>query len=114
VGGVNVHTWFVGHHPIGHYVEQQTTQPSPPSTTTAPLSKPTASVAEATPPHTAAGPPTTTKKTFFMKSRILAGQLDIHDNAAGVADFQWLAKEEVQRAFHPRYWAAVKNMLVDQ
>lgn len=49
-----------------------------------------------------------------MKARIMAGQADIKSNELGVEDFKWLAKEEVQKEVSPRYWADIKNMLVQQ
>ena len=54
------------------------------------------------------------EKTFFMKARILAGQADLKSNHFGLEDFQWLAKEEIQKAFHPRNWNAVKNILSER
>ena len=54
------------------------------------------------------------EKTFFMKARILAGQASLRDNRLGLEDFQWLAKEEIQKAFDPRNWNAVKNILPDR
>jgi large subunit ribosomal protein L46 len=102
--GVNMNTWFVGSHPIGHFVYQfrkaGKTPASPASTPPAPP-----------PPRemTLAG-----EKTFFMKGRIVAGQADITANELGVEDFKWLAKEEVQKEVSPQYWANVKNMLVEQ
>lgn len=52
-------------------------------------------------------------KTFFMKARIMAGQADVA-NASGAEDFKWLAKDEIEKVFHPAYWVRVKNMLVEQ
>lgn len=52
-------------------------------------------------------------KTFFMKARIMAGQADT-SSAAEAEDFKWLAKDEIQKLFHPAYWSRVKNMLVEQ
>ena len=54
------------------------------------------------------------EKIFYMKARILAGQANLKDNQFGLEDFQWLTKEELQRAFHPRSWNAVKNILPDR
>ena len=54
------------------------------------------------------------EKIFFMKARILAGQANLKDNQFGLQDFQWLAKEEIQKAFHPRDWNAVKNVLSER
>lgn len=54
------------------------------------------------------------EKIFYMKARILAGQANLKDNQFGLEDFQWLTKEELQRAFHPRNWNAVKNILPER
>ena len=54
------------------------------------------------------------EKTFFMKARIMAGQANIKDNKLEVADFQWLAKDEIEKAVSPNYWSAVRNMLAER
>lgn len=54
------------------------------------------------------------EKIFFMKARILAGQANLKDNQFGLDDFQWLVKEEIQKAFQPRDWNAVKNILPER
>ncbi len=54
------------------------------------------------------------KKTFFMKARIMAGQANITDNKLGLADFKWLAKNEIEEAVTPSYWSAVRNMLAER
>lgn len=54
------------------------------------------------------------EKTFFMKARIMAGQANITDNKLEVADFQWLAKEEIEKVVTPNYWSAVQNMLAER
>jgi large subunit ribosomal protein L46 len=99
-----MNTWFVGSHPIGHFVYQfrkaGKTPASPASTPPAPLPSQEMTLAG--------------EKTFFMKGRIMAGQADITANELGVEDFKWLAKEEVQKEVSPQYWANVKNMLVQQ
>jgi large subunit ribosomal protein L46 len=99
--GVNMNTWFVGSHPIGHFVYQYRKAGETP-----------ASTPPAPPP-----PPEMTlvgEKTFFMKGRIMAGQADIKANELDVEDFKWLTKEEVQKEVSRQYWANVKNMLVGQ
>jgi large subunit ribosomal protein L46 len=101
--GVNMNTWFVGSHPIGHFAYQfrkaGETLASPASIPPAPPSQEMTLVGE---------------KTFFMKGRIMAGQADIKANELGVEDFKWLTKEEVQKEVNRQYWANVKNMLVEQ
>ena len=51
-------------------------------------------------------------QTFFFKGHILAGQCQ-PVVAAGIQDFAWLAKEEIQSRVHDRYWEGVKDMLSD-
>ena len=91
-GGVNMNTWVVGNVPIGHQVfkySQLITDPE-------------------------RGIGYKGEKIFFMKARIMAGQASLKDNKLGIEDFQWLVKEELQNAFHPRDWSAVKNLLPDR
>ena len=54
------------------------------------------------------------EKIFFMKARILAGQANLKDNQLGLEDFQWLAKEEIQKLLDPRNWNAVRNILPER
>ncbi len=54
------------------------------------------------------------EKLFFMKARILAGQANLKDNQFGLEDFQWLAKEEIQKAFSSRDWNAVRTILPER
>ena len=49
-----------------------------------------------------------------MKARIMGGQANMKDNKLGLADFKWLAKEELEKEVHPQYWSSVKNMLVER
>lgn len=108
--GVNMNTWFVGNHPVGHFVNyiknagKNKSSPPPPSS-----SPSTPAPSQSTDAALPAG-----EKTFFMKGRIMAGQADIEGNEMDVEDFRWLAKEEIQNTVTPQYWASVKNMLVEQ
>lgn len=95
--GVNMNTWFVGNHPVGHLIKTQQTKAKDGKEST----------------EEAVAPVSTIGKTFFMKARIMAGQADI-TNASGVEDFKWLAKDEIEKLFSPGYWSRVKNMLVEQ
>jgi len=92
-----MNTWFVGNHPVGHYVRGLGNQDSQMERNT--TSDPSKVEAE---------------KVFFMKARIFAGQADLRNNQHSIDDFKWLAKEEIQKLVHPNYWARVKNMLVEQ
>ena len=108
-----MNTFFVGNHPIGHYVVRfHSPQPAPPSTTQKP---------EASPSKPPKQDPEQSvivvdgEKTFFMKARIMAGQADLSASQdKDIEDFKWVAKEEVEKLVHPDYWTRVKNMLVAQ
>ena len=98
-----MNTWFVGNHPIGHFIYQvRNTRKAPETAGSAPSDPP---LRES---------PLAGEKTFFMKARIMAGQADIKANALGLEDFKWLAKEEIQKEESPQYWAKIRNMLVEQ
>lgn len=97
-----MNTWFVGNHPVGHYV-YNIRNPARITQSDSPSAAATASTS-----HIAG------EKTFFMKSRISRGQADPKANKMGVEDFKWLSKEEIQKEVSPQYWNSVKNMLVEQ
>lgn len=52
------------------------------------------------------------RKVFFMKARILAGQVDLTDNSLGLSDFQWLTKQEIEKVAGKDYFQYVQHMLV--
>ena len=54
------------------------------------------------------------EKTFFIKSRIMAGQANLESNKFELKDFRWLSKDEISKLVHPSYWRAIRNMLVEQ
>ncbi|PYH45618.1 CAF1 family ribonuclease [Aspergillus saccharolyticus JOP 1030-1] len=84
--GVNMNTWFVGYHPVGHYVYN--------------FRKPASELLG--------------EKTFFMKARIMTGQADLTGNADNLTDFKWLAKEEISKYVRPGYYSSIKNMLAER
>ncbi|GAM87261.1 hypothetical protein ANO11243_052830 [Dothideomycetidae sp. 11243] len=91
-GGINMNTWVVGNAPVGHHKFDYQKSITNKDSNTEELGE----------------------KTFFMKARIMTGQADISKNVLGDTDFCWLAKEEIESAVGPRYWASVKNMLVER
>lgn len=104
-----MNTWLVGTHPIGHHILPYSSggKPSP--------------ILSRIPPnrlvrtsHEDVEREEYGEKVFFMKGRIMAGQADISKNELGGSDFQWLAKEEVQRVVSPGYWSSVRNMLAER
>lgn len=87
-----MNTWVVANIPLGHFVRKYT--------------KPTV---EKDKSQEIKG-----VKFFFMKGRIMAGQADLKDNKHGLTDFQWLAKDEIQKVLLPKDWNAVKNILAER
>ncbi|KAI5283614.1 54S ribosomal protein L17 mitochondrial [Ascosphaera atra] len=92
--GPNVNAFFVGNHPIGHfsYTHRNTFR---------------------TRVGLAAGGPVGYKE-FFLKGRILAGQVDlslIDKEATRIEDFRWLTREEIEATVSPMYWKSIKGML---
>ena len=90
--GVHMNTWFVGNIPIGHYCYLH------PESHGHPQSEERCSG----------------KKVFFMKARIMAGQVNLKNNKHQLQDFQWLTKEEVKQAVAGSYWRAIKDILATQ
>lgn len=87
-----MNTWVVGNMPIGHQVFNH--------------SKPTLKEEQ--------GIEIRGEKTFFMKARMMAGQANLKDNKYGLQDFQWLDREEIEKALTSRCWTAVKNILPER
>ncbi|KAL8999099.1 MAG: hypothetical protein Q9169_001987 [Polycauliona sp. 2 TL-2023] len=91
-GGMNMNTWVIGNIPLGHYIYNYGTA-SEKSDKNEELRG---------------------EKFFFMKGRIMAGQANLADNKFGLTDFQWLAKDEIQKTLAPRDWNGVKNILSER
>lgn len=87
-----MNTWVVGNMPIGHQVFNHI--------------KPMLNKEQ--------GTETRGDKIFFMKARMMAGQANLKDNKYELQDFQWLDREEVQKALTPKDWTAVKNLLPER
>jgi large subunit ribosomal protein L46 len=88
-GGVNMNTWIVGNHPVGHRLLQYK-EPKQDET---------------------GGRDNLGEKLFYMKARIMAGQANLTDNKFGLKDFKWLAREELEQQVEKPYWNSIKNML---
>lgn len=84
-----MNTWMVGYHPAGHHVSK-------------------------TRIDKATGAEIQGEKTFFMKTRIMAGQADLSANALNLTDFKWLSKSEISQFVRPQYYSHIKNMLADR
>ncbi|KAI4221539.1 MAG: hypothetical protein L6R36_006831 [Xanthoria steineri] len=91
-GGMNMNTWVVGNIPLGHYIHNY----------------------GATSKNQDKSEELRGEKYFFMKGRIMAGQANLADNKLGLTDFQWLAKDEIQKTLAPRDWNGVKNILSER
>ncbi|KAJ5953327.1 hypothetical protein N7454_000223 [Penicillium verhagenii] len=90
--GVNMNTWMVGFHPAGHHVYNNR--------------KP--QIEEAT------GVSTHGEKTFFLKSRIMAGQADLTNSLQKLQDYKWVSKDEISQFVTQKYYSSIKNMLADR
>ncbi|KAB8239169.1 ribonuclease H-like domain-containing protein [Aspergillus alliaceus] len=90
--GVNMNTWIVGFHPVGHHVYN--------------FKSPRV--------DKASGAEHLGEKTFFMKARIMAGQADLSANTQNLQDFKWLTKEEIAPFVLPQYYSNIKNMLAER
>ncbi|KAJ5993485.1 hypothetical protein N7451_009209 [Penicillium sp. IBT 35674x] len=90
--GVNMNTWMVGFHPAGHHVYNNR--------------KP--HIDEAT------GVANYGEKTFFLKSRIMAGQADLSGSLQKLQDFKWVSKDEISQFVTQKYYSSIKNMLADR
>ena len=85
-----MNTWLVGHNPIGeHQFEYREAR------TTGQLKEQGA-------------------KTFFLKARIMAGQINLKDNQLGLQDFKWLHRDELKKQVSFSYWQSIKNMLAER
>ena len=87
-----MNTWVVGNMPVGHQVYNYRT----PEINEQKVSE------------------TCGEKIFFMKARIMAGKPNLKDNKFDLADYQWLAKDEIQKVVDPHDWSAVKNVLAER
>lgn len=84
-----MNTWVVGNAPIGHYRFNYANIARDENAPTEVLGE----------------------KVFFMKARIMAGQVSLKDNLFGWQDFAWLTKEEIQPRVTRQYWRDVWRML---
>lgn len=107
--GVNMNTWQVARHPVGYYkLDYSVPEPEPAPASEAPSEAPSSI------PTVHETADQIGEKTFFIKTRIFAGQANVAQPTQTYEDFAWLTKEEVEAKVHPRYWNRIKNMLVSQ
>ena len=140
-GGVNMNTWVVGNWPVGHQVHTYV-KPKSSSTTAAaraaatdeappsPLPPIPSSSSQQSPQSSRSSDPILGSKTFFMKARIAAGQVDLSSVAASSkpgtgssassrsspspTDFQWLCREELEGVLSHGDWSAVRGCLAER
>ncbi len=104
-----MNTWFVGRHPVGHCISGRNTHDEPPTPQEQKHGEQSKQVATVHDIAVDSG-----DKTFFMKARIFAGQADVNSAGGIYEDFKWLAKEDIEKMVHAKYWSKIKNMLVEQ
>lgn len=98
-----MNTWQVARHPVGFYNSEFATSDASEDNGS---EKQVASVHDTS---ESAG-----EKTFFIKTRIFAGQADVAQENRIWVDFAWLSKEEIQERVHEKYYSRIKNMLAEQ
>ncbi|KIW02139.1 uncharacterized protein PV09_06625 [Verruconis gallopava] len=117
-GGVNMNTFIVGNHPVGHRVVEYQALAAEPNQKkgakeaqeeSAKQKKELQELRAKYSALVAAG--NMGEKLFFMKARIMAGQFDLAATQMGITDFKWLSKEEVEKQVDSSYWSSIKNML---
>lgn len=89
-----MNTWLLGNHPVGH-VQRQFNK-------------------EEQKKLSGDGKVVAGDLTFFMKGHIMAGQADVKSGEAGLSDFKWLAKEEIEKLVHQKYWASIADILPER
>lgn len=142
-GGLNMNTWVVGNWPVGHQVityprpqprlqpqqrpRGKTSDANPDSNNDSsssaaqeggPLTIPPSGQGQLSPTQHQQPTPDLImgEKTFFMKARIAAGQVDLSSNKLGLKKngFQWLTREELQGVMGAGDFSAVRNMLAER
>jgi large subunit ribosomal protein L46 len=104
-GGINMNTWVIANHPVGHFVARFA-QPI--------LNKILPNRRVQTSPPEAFEQEEYGERVFFMKTRIMTGQLNLAKNEYGDEEFQWLTKEEIVGRVSEDYWHQVRNMLAER
>ena len=51
------------------------------------------------------------QNVFFLKARIMAGQLNLNENKLGILDFKWIPREDIGKLVGRKYWASIRNMI---
>ncbi|KAK1828463.1 39S mitochondrial ribosomal protein L46-domain-containing protein [Podospora conica] len=107
--GVNMNTWIVGRVPIAHHVTEfeEAQEEAAPVKEAAPAEEKAAEDEKESDESRFAG-----EKIFYLKGRIMAGQVDLKGNKYGYTDFKWVNKDELRETLYPTgYWKSVRNMV---
>lgn len=90
--GVNMNTWIVGRVPVAHEHRD--------------------------PVYTGGRDDGTERRiktygsdVFYLRARIMAGQVDLADNEWGITDFQWLTKDELAKVISQQTMRSVTNSM---
>lgn len=102
--GVNMNTWIVGRVPIAHHIAEFGDE-------TADETAPAAKEADADATTASDKSRYDGEKIFFLKGRIMAGQVDLTGNKYGYTDFKWVNKDELRQTLPYEYWRSVRNMV---
>lgn len=87
-----MNTWMVGRHPIAHEHRQPIYKTDEKNANERVLK--------------ALG-----RNVFYLKGRIMAGQVDLAHNEYGVTDFKWLTKEELKEVLQPGLYQSVEKSM---
>ena len=101
-----MNTWQVARHPVGYCRFEHKSLDSASDDKSIKLPSPSP------PAHETAE--MVGEKTFFIKTRIFAGQANLSQPNQPYEDFAWLTREEIEAKVHPGYWSRIKNMLAEQ
>lgn len=104
-----MNTWIVGNHPVGHHEETDTAAitKGKGNLTKIPINSLVPSSKEIEQEEFG-------EKVFFMKGRIMAGQIDLQKSELGQKDYKWLTRDEIPSVVSSSYWGSIKNMLAER
>ncbi|KAK5688677.1 hypothetical protein LTS10_000655 [Elasticomyces elasticus] len=109
--GINMNTWIVGTHPVGHHQMLYTSGGAPAPRVAKIASNHLVSTSQNQPEYVQEE---YGEKVFFMKGRMMSGQADLSKNEYKDQEFRWLAREEVEEVVTGGYWRSVRGMLAER
>ncbi|KAK5740372.1 hypothetical protein LTR17_004635 [Elasticomyces elasticus] len=104
--GINMNTWIVGTHPVGHHQMLYTSGGAPAPRLAKIAPNHLVSTSQNLPEHEQEE---YGEKVFFMKGRMMSGQADLSKNEYKDQEFRWLAREEVEEVVTGGYWRSVRD-----